>query len=85
MGVGGDGVTVCAAVAAFLTVGLLGVATGAFATRLLVAAVGLDDDEEPAAAAMPMTSTSPQNAKNAVSTLCLAGQGLRPCGPPGSP
>jgi hypothetical protein len=78
--VGGAVVTVCAAVAAFVTVGLA-VATGAFAIRLLVAPAGVDDDEEPAAAAIPMMSTSPQNASNAVSTLCLAGQGLRPCRP----
>jgi hypothetical protein len=69
--------------AAFVTVGLAG-ATGAFAIRLLVAA-GVDDDEELAAAAMPMTNTSPQNASSAVSTLCRAGQGFRPRGPPGGP
>ena len=69
-------VTVCTAFAAFVAVGLV-----AFAVRLLVAVTGVDDDEELAAAAMPMTNTSPQNASSAVSTLCLAGQGLRPCGP----
>ena len=42
-------------------------------------------NSELAAAAMPMMNTSPQNPSKAVSTLCLAGQGLRPCGPPGGP
>jgi hypothetical protein len=81
--VGGAVVTVCVAGAVFVTVGLA-VTAGAFAIGLLVAA-GVDDDEELAAAAMPMMNTSPQNPSNAVSTLCLAGQGLRPCGPPGGP
>jgi hypothetical protein len=81
--VGGAVVTVCVAVAAFVTVGLA-VTTGAFVMRLLVAA-GVDDDEEPAAAAMPMMNRRPQNPSKAVSTLCLAGQGLRPLGPPGGP
>jgi hypothetical protein len=71
------------AVAGFVTVGLA-VAAGVFAVRLLVV-LGVDDDEELAAAAMPMTTTSPHNPSKAVSTLCLAGQGLRPCGPPGGP
>jgi hypothetical protein len=74
-------VLVCAA---FVAVGLT-VATGAFAVRLLVAVTGVDDEEELAAAAMPMTNTSPQNASSAVSTLCRVGQGFRPCGPPGGP
>jgi hypothetical protein len=81
--VGGAVVAVCVAVAVFGTVGLA-VTAGACAVRLLVTA-GVDDDEELAAAAMPMTNTSPQNPSNAVSTLCLAGQGLRPWGPPGGP
>jgi len=80
--VGGAVVAVCVAGAVVVTAGLA-VAAGAFAIRRLVAA-GVDD-EEPAAAAMPMMSTSPQNPSKAVSTLCLAGQGWRPCGPPGGP
>jgi hypothetical protein len=80
--VGGAVATVCAAVAVFVTVGLA-VTAGAFAIGLL-GAVGVDD-EEPAATAMPMMNRSPQNASNAVSTLCLAGQGFRPRGPPGGP
>ena len=75
-------VAVCVAVAASVTVGFA-VITGAFATSLLLDATGVDDDGEPAAAAMPMTNTSPQNTRKPVSALCLAGQGFRPCGPPG--
>ena len=83
-----DGVvTACVATEAFLTIGLAVVA-GAFTVGLLATAADLDDedeDEKPAAAAVPMMNTSPQNASNAVSTLCLAAQGFRSCGPPGGP
>lgn len=82
-------VTACVATGAFLTVGLAVVA-GAFTVGLLATAADLDDedegedeDEKPAAAAVPMMNTSPQNARNPVSTLCLAAQGFRSCGPPG--
>lgn len=79
-----DGVvTACVATEAFLTIGLAVVA-GAFTVGLLATAADLDDeDEELAAAATPMMNTSPQNASNPVSTLCLAAQGFRSCGPPG--
>lgn len=81
-----DGVvTACVATEAFLTIGLAVVA-GAFTVGLLATAADLDDedeDEKPAAAAVPMMNTSPQNASNPVSTLCLAAQGFRSCGPPG--
>lgn len=83
-----DGVvTACVATGAFLTIGLAVVA-GAFTVGLLAAAADLDDedeDEKPAAAAVPMMNTSPQHASNPVSTLCLAAQGFRSCGPPGGP
>jgi hypothetical protein len=83
-----DGAVVAAGVAAgaFLVIGLAVVA-GGFTFGLLIVAAGPDDDEdeEPAAAAMPMMDTSPQNARNPVSTLCLAAQGFRFCGPPGGP
>ena len=83
-----DGAVVTAGVAAggFLAIGLAVVA-GAFTFGLLIAAADPDDDEdeEPAAAAMPMMATSPQNARSPVSTLCLAAQGFRSCGPPGAP
>lgn len=78
-------VTACVATGAFLTVGLAVVAA-AFTVGLLATAADLDDedeDEKPAAAAAPMMNTSPQNARNPVSTLCLAAQGFRSCGPPG--
>jgi hypothetical protein len=81
-----DGVvTAYVATGAFLIDGLAVVA-GAFTVGLPAAAADLDDeDEEPAAAAMPMMDTSPQNASSPVSTLCLAAQGFRSCGPPGGP
>jgi hypothetical protein len=83
--VDGGVVTACVATEAFLTVGLAVVA-GAFTVGLLAAAADLDDeDEEPAAAATPTINTSPQHASNPVSTLCLAAQGFRSCGPPGGP
>ncbi|HTZ28083.1 MAG TPA: hypothetical protein VMC83_29070 [Streptosporangiaceae bacterium] len=83
-GVDGAGVTAGVAVGAFLAIGLA-VVVGAFTIGLMVAAADPDDDEdeEPAAAAMPMMATSPQNARNPVTTLCLAAQGFRSCGPPG--
>jgi hypothetical protein len=90
VGAGADGavVTACVATGGFLTVGLAVVA-GAFTVGLLATAADPDDDEEedekPAAAAVPMMNTSPQNARNPVSTLCLAAQGFRSCGPPGGP
>jgi hypothetical protein len=62
----------------------LAVVAGAFTVGLLAVAADLDDeDEEPAAAATPMMNTSPQHTRNPVSTLCLAAQGFRSCGPPG--
>jgi len=61
-------------------------ATGTFGVGLTVAATGLDDeDEELAFAATPITNTNPQNARNPVSTLCLAAQGFGRFGPPGAP
>ena len=77
-------VTVCAAGTVVFDVGLAVAASlpVAGATGLLVAVTSVDDEEEePAAAAMPMTNTSPQNARNPVSALCLAAQGFRRCGP----
>ena len=70
--VGGAVVTVCVAVAVFVTVGLT-VTAGAFAIRLLVAA-GVDDDEEPAAAAMLRDALSKrmEHARDSAgSRLCL--------------
>jgi len=79
-------VTVWLVGAAFVTVGL-GLTTSAFTVGMPVAAadVGGEDDDELAAAAMPMTNTSPQHTSNPVSTLCLAAQGFRSRGPPGGP
>jgi hypothetical protein len=64
----------------------LALATGTFGVRLLARGSGVDvGDEELAAAAMPMTKTSPQHARNPASTLCLAAQGFGRSGPPGAP
>jgi hypothetical protein len=70
--VDGAVVTVCAIAAAFLATGLAG-AVDAFTVGLAEAAGRDDEDDRPHAVAVPMTNTSPQNARSPVRALCLAG------------
>lgn len=76
-------VTVCAAAAVLVAVGLAAAASPPAAGLLVADTAVEDEDEEPAPAAMPMMNRSPQHARNAVSTLCLATHGSGRCGPPG--
>jgi len=83
-GVAAAVVAVSAAVGVCLAVDLA-LAAGTFGVGVIVTATGLDnEDEEQAAVATPITNTSPQNARNPVSTLCLAARGFRRPGQPGA-